>query len=492
VAIAAGGTGIMWRQLAANEAGQPNAESLRHAESLSTAFRSAAKEVIPSVVTIRTVTMPVRSERPNRGEYRVPEQFKGTPFEEFFEDDRFGDMFGDMPLEPREQSGMGSGVIIDASGVVLTNRHVVDGADKVTVHLSDGRTFEATDIKTDDRTDLAVVRVKGAENLKAARLGHSDALEVGDWVLAIGNPFGLSETVTAGIISAKGRGLGISDREDFLQTDAAINPGNSGGPLINLSGEVVGINTAISSRNGQYQGVGFAIPIDIARFVSEQLVKHGKVKRAYLGAAIQPLTPELAKEFRVDGNRGALVSKVMPDSPAEKAGLKRGDVVVRFGDAQIASPSQLVSEVEQTPMGQKRTLEIVRDGKPLRIEVTVREQPQDYGRRTYLAKGEDGDEGESKAVDELGLEVGELTDEVAGQLGLESVKGVVITRVERGSVADRASLSPGNVIIDVNGTAVASVDDFDKALAKRPLRDGVRLLVETSAGSRFVVLRVAK
>jgi serine protease Do len=165
---------------------------------------------------------------------------------------------------------------------------------------------------------------------------------------------------------------------------------------------------------------------------------------------------------------------------------------VRFGDAQIASPSQLVSEVEQTPMGQKRTLEIVRDGKPLRIEVTVREQPQDYGRRTYLAKGEDGDEGESKAVDELGLEVGELTDEVAGQLGLESVKGVVITRVERGSVADRASLSPGNVIIDVNGTAVASVDDFDKALAKRPLRDGVRLLVETSAGSRFVVLRVAK
>lgn len=492
VAVAAGGSGIMWRQLAANEAAQPSAESLRHAESLSAAFREAAKEVVPSVVTIRTVTMPVQRERARSPRGRAPEQFKGTPFEDFFNDDRFGDMFGDVPFEPREQSGMGSGVIIDPSGVVLTNRHVVDGADKVTVHLSDGRTFEATDIKTDDRTDLAVVRLKGAENLKAARLGHSDALEVGDWVLAIGNPFGLSETVTAGIISAKGRGLGLTDREDFLQTDAAINPGNSGGPLINLNGEVVGINTAISSRSGGYQGVGFAIPIDIARFVSDQLVKHGKVQRAYLGAAIQPVTPELAKEFRVEANRGALVSKVMPGSPAEKAGLERGDVVVRFGKEAIAGPSQLVSEVEQTPAGQKRTIEVVRDGKPQRIDVTLEAQPKDYGHRTYLTSGDDDKEGESKSVEELGLEVGELTADTAEQLGLKGIQGVVITGVERGSVADRASLSAGDVITDVNGTTVASVEDFDKAMAKRSLKDGIRLLVESRAGSRFVVLRAAK
>ncbi|MEX2188525.1 MAG: DegQ family serine endoprotease [Pirellulales bacterium] len=492
VAVAAGGSAIMWRQLAANEAAQPDTQAMRHAESLSTAFRAAAKEVVPSVVTIRTVITPVRREGAIRPRTRVPDQFKGTPFEDFFNDDRFGDTFGDTPFEPREQSSMGSGVIIDRSGVVLTNRHVVDGADKVTVHLSDGRTFEATDIKTDDRTDLAVVRLKGAENLTAARLGHSDRLEVGDWVLAIGNPFGLSETVTAGIISAKGRGLGLSDREDFLQTDAAINPGNSGGPLINLAGEVVGINTAISSRSGGYQGVGFAIPIDIARFVSDQLVKNGTVKRAYLGAAIQPLMPDLAKEFHVDANRGALVSKVMPESPAEKAGLKRGDVVVRFGDQAIVSPSQLVSEVEQTPTGQTRTLEFIRDGKPQRIDVTLREQPKDYGRHTLLTSDKESGKGETKQLDGLGLKVGALTDDTAEQLGLKDVAGVVITRVERGSVAADAGLSPGNVITDVNGTAVKSVDDFDKAITKRPLKDGIRLLVESSVGSRFIVLQVAK
>lgn len=493
VAIAAGGTAIMWRQLAAGEAVPPNSEAKQHAEGLSTAFRAAAKEVIPSVVTIRTMTTPHRTERgAERGNRpRVPDQFKGTPFEDFFEDERFGDMFGDAPFSPREQSGMGSGVIIDPSGVVLTNRHVVAGADKVTVHLSDGRSYEATDIKTDDRTDLAVVRIKGAGKLKAAKMGTSGALEVGDWVLAIGNPFGLSETVTAGIISAKGRGLGLTDREDFLQTDAAINPGNSGGPLINLNGEVVGINTAISSRSGGYQGVGFAIPIDIARFVSDSLVKYGTVKRAYLGAAIQPLTPDLAKEFRVESSGGALVSKVMPNSPAEKAGLKQGDVVVRFGSEEIASPSQLIAEVEQTPMGQTRTLEVIREGKPQRIDVTLREQPKDYGRR-IAASEDEGGEGESAGVNAMGFEVGELTAETAEQLGLKDIKGVVITKVDRGSIADRASLAAGNVITEVNGTPVASVDEFEKTLAKRPLSEGVRLLVESAQGSRFVVLRVAK
>jgi serine protease Do len=490
-AIAAGGTAVMWRQLAADEGGTPNIAAKQHAESLSTAFRAAAKEVLPSVVTIRTSTAPQRTERGVRPRSRVPEQFEGTPFEDFFNDERFGDAFEGMPNQ-REQAGMGSGVIIDGNGIVLTNRHVVEGADKVTVHLSDGRVYEATDIKTDDRTDLAVVRIKGAGKLKAARMGSSDGLEVGDWVLAIGNPFGLSETVTAGIISAKGRGLGLTDREDFLQTDAAINPGNSGGPLINLNGEVVGINTAISSRSGGYQGVGFAIPIDIARFVSNSLVKYGSVKRAYLGAAIQPLTPELAKEFQVETNRGALVSKVMPESPAEKAGIKRGDVVIRFGDEEIVSPSQLVSEVEQTPTGQKRTVEVIRDGKPQRIDVTLREQPKDYGRRTASSDTEEEPEDNTASVKGLGFEVGELSEETAEQLGLENVKGVVITKVDRGSEAARHGLSAGNVITEVNGVGVRSVDEFEKTMAKRGEDDSVRLLVESSQGSRFVVLQVSK
>jgi serine protease Do len=489
-AIAAGGTAVMWRQLSADEGGTPNTAAKQHAEGLSTAFRAAAKEVLPSVVTIRTSTTPVRTERGSNPRNRVPEQFRGTPFEDFFNDERFGDSFEGMPNQ-REQAGMGSGVIIDGNGVVLTNRHVVEGADKVNVHLSDGRVYEATDIKTDDRTDLAVVRIKGAGKLKAARMGSVDGLEVGDWVLAIGNPFGLSETVTAGIISAKGRGLGLTDREDFLQTDAAINPGNSGGPLINLNGEVVGINTAISSRSGGYQGVGFAIPIDIARFVSDSLVKHGTVKRAYLGAAIQPLTPELAKEFQVETNRGALVSKVMPESPAEKAGIKRGDVVVRFGEEEIVSPSQLVSEVEQTPTGQKRTVEVIRDGKPQRIDVTLREQPRNYGRRTASSDEQEKHEDNTANVKGLGFEVGDLTSETAEHLGLENVKGVVITKVERGSEADRHDLSAGNVITELNGTAVTSVEEFEKTMEKHK-GDSVRLLLESSQGSRFVVLSISK
>lgn len=489
-AIAAGGSALMWRQLAADDISPQGERAKQHAESLSTAFRAAAKEVLPSVVTIRTVTMPERRQR-SGARQRVPDQFKGTPFEDFFDDERLGDAFGNTPFEPREQSGMGSGVIIDSKGIVLTNRHVVSGADKVTVHLSDGRVYEATDIKTDDRTDLAVVRIKGADKLKAARMGNTGSLEVGDWVLAIGNPFGLSETVTAGIISAKGRGLGLTDREDFLQTDAAINPGNSGGPLINLNGEVIGINTAISSRSGGYQGVGFAIPIDIARFVSDSLVKYGTVKRAYLGAAIQPLTPELAEEFGVETRHGALVSKVMPGSPAEKAGLKRGDVVIRFGSDDISTPSQLVSQVEQTPTGQTRTLEVIRDGKQQRIDVTLREQPKDYGRR-IAASEEEGQEEKTSEVNELGFEVGDLTKETAEQFGLDNVKGVVVTRVERGTEADRKGLAAGNVITDVNGMAVASVVDFEKAMARRKPGERTRLLIETNEGSAFVVLGATK
>lgn len=463
---------------------------LSHAKELSKAFRQAAKDVIPSVVTIqiRPSAKPEKVEgrvRPRR----IPDEFRGTPFERFFNDDDFGGLF-DLPLEPREESGLGTGVIIDPSGIILTNNHVVRTRGRVIVRLSDGQEFEATDIKTDPRTDLAVIRIKGASGLKAARLGDSDSLEIGDWVLAIGAPFGLNETVTAGIISAKGRGLGIAQREDFLQTDAAINPGNSGGPLINLDGQVVGINTAISSRTGGYQGVGFAIPINLVRWVSQQLIAHGTVKRAYLGARIQQITPELAKQFGLNGKNGregVLIADVVPNSPASEAGLKRGDVVLQLGTRKVATPGELVAAVEQTPIGDKAVLKIVRDGKPLDVAVTVKEQPKDYG-LVRTPTGEPSDE-ESTSIDELGIEVGPLTEALAEKLGVKDAKGVAITGVERGSLAAQSGLAAGQIITEVNRTPIASVEEFREALKKRSLKDGVLLLVTTSQGSRFVVLK---
>jgi serine protease Do len=495
---------VAWRLDAANDSRSGTAarpEDLAHAKALSSAFRMAAKEVIPSVVTIQKTYTPerktARRSRTDREspESRVPEQFRGTPFEDFFNDDRFrgfGFDFDEFPQMPREQSGMGSGVIIDPSGVILTNNHVVRGPGKVTVKLSDGREFDAAEIKTDPRTDLAVVRIKNASNLKSAKLGDSDQLEIGDWVVAIGNPFGLSETVTAGIISAKGRGLGIAQREDFLQTDAAINPGNSGGPLINLDGEVIGINTAISSRSGGYEGIGFTIPINLARWVSQQLMTHGAVKRAYLGARIQPVTQDLARQFEVPTQQGALVAEVIKDSPAEEAGLKRGDVVTRVGSKKVATPSELIAAVEQIPIDQKTRVEVLRDGKPVELSVTVREQPKDYGiaRTDRDSEEEQPEKRTSVEIEELGLEVDEVSESVAKRLDLTDKSGVEIVAVERGSVAAQAGLRPGDVISEVNRKPVKTLDDFRGALKKNTLEDGVLLLVQSDRGSRYLSLRV--
>lgn len=359
-----------------------------YATGLSKAFRNAADGVLPSVVTIqRTAAVGVEAKsapRDRNGDHRNGQE---QPFGNWFNDPFFRRFFGDIPNMPRipfpdipqgPDMSMGSGVIVDPSGVILTNNHVVAGGGKIMVRLHDGREFEATDVKTDPRTDLAVVRIN-ASDLPAAQLGDSETLEVGDWVIAVGNPFGLEETVTAGIISAKGRGIGIMAREEFLQTDAAINPGNSGGPLVNLHGEVVGINTAISSRTGGYEGVGFAIPVNLAKWVSNQLVEHGSVTRAYLGIGIQPVTSELAAQFGLKDTSGTVVTEVQPNSPAAEAGVKAGDVVVEFGGHTIHNLRQLQALVEQAPIGSQQTLAVIRDGKPMTIELTVRHQPKDYG-----------------------------------------------------------------------------------------------------------------
>ncbi|MCA9223426.1 MAG: trypsin-like peptidase domain-containing protein, partial [Planctomycetales bacterium] len=314
------------------------------AKGLSTAFRVASEKVLPSVVTIENMPKAaVASDERAAPQQRNPSgdrnPFEGTPFEDFFKDRGFN--FEMPPIQPQPRAGgTGSGVVIDPSGIILTNNHVVAGDGEVTVRLHGDREFKATNVWTDPKTDIAVVKID-ATGLVAAKLGDSDTVAVGDWVLALGQPFGLEDTVTAGIISAKHRGIGITARENFLQTDAAINPGNSGGPLVNLDGEVIGINTAISSRTGGNDGIGFAVPINLAKWVGDQLVHGGAVHRAYLGVGIQPVTATLAEQFKVKPREGVAVTEVFPSTPAAIAGLQSGDVIVEYAGVAVSSPNEL-------------------------------------------------------------------------------------------------------------------------------------------------------
>ena len=380
-------------------------------------------------------------------------------------------------------------MIIDPSGIILTNNHVVAGGGKITVKLHDGREYVATEVKTDPSTDLAIVRIKAEGSLPFATLGDSDKLQIGDWVLALGQPFGLENTVTAGIISAKGRAVGITRHEEFLQTDAAINPGNSGGPLVNLLGEVVGINTAISSSSGGFQGVGFAVPVNVAKWVSTQLQKDGTVHRAYLGVGIQQVDQALAEQLGMRTPTGVLVTDVQADSPAAAAGLKSQDVIVEFGGTAIQSHRQLQAAVARSAVGSAVPMVVLRDGKRVTLTVTVREQPARYGERTGSERQNQPQEDNSTQFNKLGLEVGPLSRDVAEQLGMKDTSGVVITAVEAGSVADQAGLKPSMVISQVGRETVRNVSEFEKAIASADLGKGVMLLVRTDEGSRFVVLK---
>lgn len=465
-----------------------------YAKTLSAAFREAANRAAPAVVLIRST--PAVAERFNDpGSSRPGMSDDDSPFGELFRHNpdlrRF---FRDMPSMPNMPRGRmfrstasGSGVIVDASGIVLTNNHVVDGGGRIMVRLPDGREFKAVDIKRDPRTDLAIFRLDGKGPFPVAKLGNSDHVDVGDWVLALGEPFGLEGTVTAGIISAKGRGLGITPRESFLQTDAAINPGNSGGPLVNLDGEVVGINTAISSQNGGYQGVGFAIPVNLAKWVADQLKNRGTVERAYLGVVIQQVSQELAERFGVKANQGVLVSDVRDNTPASKAGLKAGDVVLEFSGQPVNKPAELQGLVEQAASGSTHPLTVLRDGRRITVNVTCEPQPKNYG----LAEEDSSSPGnaESSSFDKLGLELSNLTPDVAKRLGVADAKGVVITQVEQGSLAQLAGLDTGMVILEVNRKAVKSVEDFRAAVSKESLAKGVLLLVRSERGTRYVVLQ---
>lgn len=409
------------------------------------------------------------------------DQFMNPFFSDPFFRDFFGDRFREIPKERRERS-LGSGVIVSKDGLVLTNNHVVENAEEIMVTLSDKRELEAEIVGTDPKSDVAVIRLKGnPKDLTPIPIGNSGELRLGNIVLAIGNPFGLDHTVTMGIVSAKGRAnVGITDYEDFIQTDAAINPGNSGGALINLKGELVGINTAIMSRSGGYQGIGFAIPSNMAKAVMDSLVKHGKVIRGWLGVVIQDLDKNLSEAMGLKDTNGVLVSEVTEKSPAAKAKLKRGDIILRVNNEKMTSTSRLRNTIAAMGAGAEVELDIMREGREKTISITLGELPDDVGGQTILQENDGVLGGMTVApLNELTREKFEINKNVK--------TGVAITQVKAGSTAEQAGLKPGDVIVEVNRQEIRSVEDFKTVYGKS--KDNLLMLIYRKNGSFYLVLK---
>ncbi len=465
-------------------------QGLADARAMSTVFRDVAKEALPAIVSIETRGKAARVASDD-GEMQGLPFGDDSPFGELFRNDpRLRELFKNRSRTTPRTHGMGSGFIIDPAGIVLTNNHVVDNAEQVKVRLSDGREFVAEEVKTDTRTDVAILRIHADGKLPALRLGNSDAVEVGDWVLAVGSPFGLDLTVTAGIISAKGRGPGITEREDFLQTDAAINPGNSGGPLLNLNGEVIGMNTAISTRSGGYDGVGFAVPVNIARWVADQLVQNGSVSRAYLGVGIQAVDNQIAEQLHVPVGRGAIVNLVSPNSPAAAAKIETGDLILKLDGKEVTTPHSLQGIVERLRLGATYPMVVLRNGKEVTLNVEMKEMPKDYTRANFDRPVEEPQPAAGGKFAELGLEIADLTPEVARQLGDPNAAGVLISSVKEDGLAANAGLREGMIIEKVGSRPVRSPHDFRTALKDLSLEKGILMLVRTPrGGTHFVVLR---
>ena len=387
--------------------------------------------------------------------------------------------FGNGGQREYKQHGLGSGVIVSADGYILTNNHVVGNAEEIHVTLEDKREFTAKVIGKDAKTDLGLIKIDTKDALPVATLGDSNSTDVGDWVIAIGNPFNVGMTVTAGIVSAKGRILG-GDYDDFIQTDASINPGNSGGPLINTRGEVIGINTAIYSRTGANNGIGFAIPIDMARNVMDQLKAHGRVVRGWLGVEIQEVTPDLAQSFGLPKPEGALVASADKDGPAGKAGIERGDIVLSFNGHPVGDEHELPGLVAQASINQKVPVEVLRNGKHVSLEVTIGERKE---RQVASAKAEE-------PGGNWGMQVGDITPELAQQFHLENTKGVVIQRVAPDSPSAEAGLQAGDVVLEVNHDKIAAVADFvAKAKAAQAGKKPALLLVQRGGATLYTVIK---
>jgi len=399
---------------------------------------------------------------------------RGDPFDDFF--DRF---FEGMPERHFQQQSLGSGFIFKPDGHILTNNHVVANSDEIIVRLSDEHEYKAKIIGRDEETDLAVIKIEDGDkkDFPYVPLGNSGMLNIGDWVMAIGNPFGLSHTVTAGIVSAKGRVIGAGPYDNFIQTDASINPGNSGGPLFNMKGEVVGINTAIYASG---QGLGFAIPVNMAKKLVPQLIAHGKVMdRGWLGVMIQGITPELAKSFGLpEDQKGALIGDVVPGSPADKAGLKRGDVIIKFNDQEVKKSTELPRIVATTAPGIVSKVVVIREGKEETFDVTL-------GKRDKTKQVAEKDTG-STDVDKVGLVVAGITASDAHELAIPPDKGVLVKRVEPGSAAEEAGIRTNDVIYEVNGAKVNSVAEYNAATKKLEKGKIARLLIRRQGGTIYL------
>lgn len=430
-------------------------------------FADLVDKIKPAVVNISTTKVIKTQGRP------------GSPFgDDFFDrffggDDFMRKFFGDTPREFKQRS-LGSGFIITRDGYIFTNNHVVEKADKIKVRLSSGKEYDAKVIGKDAKIDIALIKINASNNLPVADLGDSDKLRVGDWVLAIGNPFGLEQTVTSGIVSAKGRVIGSGPYDNFIQTDASINPGNSGGPLFNLEGKVVGINTAIVAHG---QGIGFAIPVNMAKDILNDLKSKGKVTRGWLGISVQDITEDIAANMGIKEKEGALVADVLKGDPAEKAGLKAGDVILEIDGKKVNDTHELLRIVAGVAVGKSVNIKVLRDGKVQNFNVTVAERKD----QEIAAREREGEY--------FGMTLQDITPELAERLGVNQRSGVIVTSVQEGSPADDAGIKPRDIITQVNKVNVRSMKDFQREMGKKGAQDGVLLLVKSGGGTRYVVIR---
>lgn len=439
----------------------------------SKAFSGVAKQATPAVVAVQVRTK-IESQSMGFG--------PGSPFDEDFFERFFGRPMprGQQPQEPRYKEGQASGFVISADGYILTNNHVVEDADEITVVMGGGQKYEKVKlIGTDDKADVALLKIENVDDLPYLELGNSDDLQMGEWVIAIGNPFGLTETLTVGVVSALGRKLSGEDvYQDFIQTDAAINPGNSGGPLLNLEGKVVGINSAIITGDRGYMGIGLAVPINMAKAIKDQLIETGKVQRGYVGVGMQKIDPDMVDFFKLENNKGVIVTSITEDSPADKAGLEKDDVVIRVDDKKVEDPQDLKNIIGFTAPGTEVEFIIIRGGKEKKVMVKVGSlQDSELADTSDLGK-------------KFGLSVATIDQEIAGQFNIDEGKGVVVVDVKSGSPAARAGIRKGMVILEVNRKEVTNIGEFNSELAKSEESKKALLLVKTGRYAQYVVLQI--
>ena len=436
-------------------------------------FVDVVKKKKPSVVNISTTR--IIKGRGFGGHSQPPLD----PFRDFFGDEFIERFFGQPPKKEYKTQNLGSGFIISKDGYIFTNNHVIENADEIIVRLSDEREFKAEIIGRDAKTDLALIKIQDHDELPVAALGDSDKLEVGEWVIAIGNPFGVGQTVTAGIVSAKGREIGAGPYDDFIQTDASINPGNSGGPLFNTKGEVVAINTAIYSPSGGNVGIGFAIPVNMAKRLLPQLKEKGSVTRGWLGVMIQPINKELAETFDLPSEDGALVADVVKDSPADKAGLKRGDVIISFDGEKIGKMRQLPAIVAATRVGSNVKLKVIRGGKEKTLNAKIER-----------LTSEDDILDDEAAKDGLGMSVQDITPDIARRLDIDPSAGVIVTMVESGGVADLGGVRRGDIILEINRKEINDIGDFKSETGRIKKGDAALFLIYRDGNTFYRVLKV--